>query len=181
MSVQSQGNLVQYGIYQEQSDYRCHVCFGEGFIYLYPTQSGIDACDSGHFRKKPAYQPDEDDPTAEGYLVPPGEITHCISAPIQPNILRQALAMIPDRCSTTRKGEVATKLVRHMLRHGKLAIPFQSLEVTDRKIQIDGTDLIINCSIRIQVKCDWRGGDHSDTSTGNLFLQVAERNPFNRH
>ncbi len=48
-------------------------------------------------------------------------------------------------------------------------------------MQIRGVDIVVRGQWRIQVKCDYDAGRGKDGSgTGNLFLQVAERNPLKR-
>ena len=43
------------------------------------------------------------------------------------------------------------------------------------------TDLLVTASLRIQVKCDYRGGPRELGGSGNLFLQTHECNPLRRH
>jgi hypothetical protein len=50
-------------------------------------------------------------------------------------------------------------------------------------VQIDGDDIVVLTGanrVHIQVKCDYPGGDKALGGTGNLYLQVAERNPLKK-
>ena len=79
------------------------------------------------------------------------------------------------------KGRKATLLIKGMIRDGMFPMPAIPLEQLDRALQIDGEDIVAWISgrrIRIQVKCDYAGGEESLGGTGNLFLQTAELNPL---
>jgi len=52
-------------------------------------------------------------------------------------------------------------------------------ESEQKDVQLRGTDILVACNKRIQVKCDYRSGKKPN-GTGNLFLQKSERNPFKR-
>ena len=62
-----------------------------------------------------------------------------------------------------------------MLKKNLIPVAFHIQEVTDRTMQISGTDILVSARYKIQVKCDWRVGD-----TGNIYLQTQERNPLKR-
>ena len=173
----TKGNLIDYGIYQEKTDYRCHVCLGEGYLYIYRTDAGIAACESGRYPELPARQPGVDGFTAKGYCVPPLDIEGCDRVRIPDNWLDIARAKAPQSASTTQKGAIATKLVRAMLRRGRIPVSLGSREVGNQQLQIEGCDIIVSANFRIQVKCDYPGGVGG---TGRLYLQTAERNPLKR-
>lgn len=44
-------------------------------------------------------------------------------------------------------------------------------------VQIKGTDVVVFCNQRIQVKCDYKAGPKPE-GTGNVFLQKSESNPL---
>jgi len=48
--------------------------------------------------------------------------------------------------------------------------------VEEKDMQISGWDITVKLNFRIQIKCDWKCG-LGDGCTGNLFIQIAERNP----
>jgi hypothetical protein len=177
MTIQGNTALVAYGIQTEQSDLRAHVCVKAQRIYVYPTRSGVAAVQSGRYRKAPAYT--RDIQTAEGYLIPPDAIDGCVCWRIPPNWF--ADAHFDERATPTEKGARALWLVQCAIRHGAFSLPADPDVVTDAKTQITGADLIVTVTARIQVKCDWNGGHTKYGGTGNLFIQVAECNPFGQH
>jgi len=164
--------MTDYGIQTEQTDLRVHVCFGEGFIYVYPTANGLEAADSGRWPKVQAKQPGVDGATAEGFLVPPNAIEGCVRVEIPKKWL--ANLNCGRELSTSAKGAKALALVQVMLKRAKLPVHLGSLEIGDQELQVQGTDLLISARLRLQIKCDYDGGRDG---SGNLFLQTAERNP----
>lgn len=177
--------LVDYGIQNERSDIRVHVCPTVRRVYTYPTSCGIDAINTGKYRARLGYQPGVEYATAKGYLIPPMDIPRCVCLQL-PDIAWGWIAFRRED-STTTKGDKATRLVAVMLKRGMLPIPALGVEVACRDLQISGTDIFVpqgalrDRSIHIQVKCDFDGGSRELGGTGNLFLQVAECNPLGRH
>jgi hypothetical protein len=178
----NQASLVDYGIHTEQSDVRVHVCPAVRRVYVYPTASGVAVVMTGNYPLRQAYQPGWPEPTAEGYLVPPEDIPNCVELKFR-DLAWDALAF--DRAeSTTNKGDKAVRLVKSMLKHGLLPLPSGSRVVEEKDMQVEGTDILVHANqlrerdVRIQVKCDFYGGRRELGGTGNLFLQVRERNPF---
>lgn len=178
----SQAYLVDYGIQNEQSDIRVHVCPAVRRVYCYPTLDGLKIIKRGNYRLVPAFQPGWDAPTAEGYLVPPGDIPNCVELKFR-DLYWNHLAF-QKKESTSIKGEKAVRLVKFMLRHGFLPLPTRSQVIEDKDMQVQGTDILVKAKhlnykdLRIQVKCDFDGGRRDLGGTGNLFLQVRESNPF---
>jgi len=76
------GNLVTYGVEHEVSDWRCHVCFGEGAVYLFPTDSIKQVVDNRDFSIGEAGQPGVEGITGVGLLVPCAEIPDLCRVPI---------------------------------------------------------------------------------------------------
>jgi len=178
-------NLVDYGIQNEESDVRAHVCPVARRVYVYPTTTGRAAVDSGRYKKVPGWQPGVNEPTAEGYLVPPFEIERCISLGVNDGVWeRLGMAQAQD---TSTKGRKALWLVKHMILAGLFPLPMIGTEVQEKDIQIRGADLIVapragaERPFVVQVKCDYPGGEKALGGTGNLFLQVAESNPLGRY
>jgi len=89
--------------------------------------------------------------------------------------------------STSVKGEWAVQVVRKLLQYGYFPLWGNTEIIDDLDIQIKGIDVIVTTRARIQVKCDFDGGEPrrpgpiGQRITGNLFLQVAECNPFQAH
>ncbi len=173
-------NLVDYGIQNEESDLRAHVCPTAQVIYTYPTIDGIEVLNRGTYRKVPAFQVINGNKveTAQGYLVPPVDIDNCITIWLPKYVWGNY--PIKREWTTTRRGSQAVEIMKWALTHGFVPIPLHGTEVASYGMQISGLDLIVSGKARIQVKCDFYGGEtrfHPEC-TGNLFLQVAELNPL---
>lgn len=164
--------LVDYGIQNERSDLRLHVCFLVKRIYVYQTRFGVEAVESGRYIQRPVYINGK--LTAEGYLVPPMDIKSCIEC--EPKAYLWEVVSMNPKMTTSEKGRAAVSIAAEALRRGLVPIPVLIDEVTDYDTQIGGTDIIVHGGSKIQVKCDYRGGRKELGGTGNLFLQVAERN-----
>jgi hypothetical protein len=175
--VISNKNLVAYGIQQDRSDLRAHVCFVAGVLYVYTTKAGQACVKQNVFPQCPVRT--NNIITARGYLVPPGKITGCYRVDIPDELL--AKHAISKRDTTTAKGRKAVAIVMDMLADALFPLPLNSSAIEDIKLQYEGLDVLIAANIRIQVKCDYEGGEKHIGGTGNLFLQIAECNPFRRH
>ena len=181
----NQTSLVDYGIQNEESDIRVHVCPQIRRVYVYPTNCGVEAIETNVYRRVFGYQPGWDKPTSEGYLVPPDCIKNCVELMFR-ELAWNALNFKEDDTTST-KGDKAVTLVKSMLKRGLLPLPTESEVIDERDMQISGTDIFVkaNClkerDIRIQVKCDFKGGRKNLGGSGNLFLQVRESNPFGHY
>jgi len=175
LSLEPRGNLIEYGIKQEQTDYRCHVCFGEWRIYIYKTADGRKAIESNAYASRSAKQPGVDHITALGYAVPVNHIPGIRGVEIP---FWRGHCPVTKDSSTSEKGRAAVRCIQAMLERGLMPISLGSSEVGNQKMQIQGTDIVIYCQLRIQVKCDWDGGFNG---TGNLYIQTHELNPLGRH
>ena len=176
--------LVDYGIQTEESDLRAHVCVNARRVYVYPTTKGIEAIRTNKYRKLPASQPGAALVTAEGFIVPPSDIWGCIDISAGWAMDRAGAIRFDD--TTSRKGEWAVNVVRHLLSNGWFPMWGTSEVIESLDIQVKGIDVIVTSKARIQVKCDYEGGApprpgrKGERVTGNLFLQTAECNPFGR-
>ncbi len=165
--------LVEYGIQSEQSDCRAHVCPEVRRVYIYSTSHGIDAVQSGSFEKRTAYT--KKVKTAIGFLVPPA-VLNCFEV-----IPSEDIWKIVDLCETdssAEKGDKAVEVVKHILRNGEFPFRTKGKLISDHQMQVNGVDITVNLDVKIQVKCDFHGGDKKLGGTGNLFLQTHECNPF---
>jgi len=176
-------NLAEYGIQNEGSDLRAHVCPVAQVIYTYPTADGAALIEGGKYRKAPAFQVvnGQSVQTAQGYLVPPVDIPHCKTIWIPKHVWIQY--PIEREMTTTRKGEQAVHIMKWALIHGYVPIPLHGNIIHKQTVQVEGIDLVVSGQARIQVKCDFYGGEkrfHPDC-TGNLYLQVAEANPLKQY
>ncbi len=165
--------LVEYGIQSEQSDYRVHVCPKVRRVYIYSTSHGIDAIQSGSFAERSAYT--KNVKTARGFLVPPSAL-NCFQVIPSEDIWKRV-----DFCETdppAEKGDKAVEVVKHILRNGEFPFRTEGKSISDHQMQVNGVDITVNVDVKIQVKCDFHGGDKKLGGTGNLFLQTHECNPF---
>lgn len=181
-------SLVDYGIHNENSHIRTHVCPVVRKVYVYPTKSGVQAIETQRYHRVLAYQEGVKSPTAEGYLVPPFDIERCVGMSFRDNVW-EAIAFRADE-STSEKGKKAVRLVIAMIGNGlfPLLAALVAEEITDKELQVRGQDIIVPASaihakedIIIQVKCDYIGGESDLGGSGNLFLQTAESNPLKRY
>jgi hypothetical protein len=166
------GDLFEYGIQTEVSDIRAHVSVCNKTLYVFPTRNGVEAIARHDPPLRDAGQAGVKGRTAEGWLVRIEWIS---------DIRKLAFLSWPGwsafgaNMTTSEKGALAVKCVRETMRIGKFPFWVDADEDDRENVQIKGTDILVFCRKRVQVKCDWRAGE-----TGNLFLQRAERNPLNR-
>ena len=79
IEVLEERELVDYGIQNDESQFRVHICFNARNVYVYPTQEAKNFLEENKesYRCVPAYQPGYKKPTAMGYLVPINDIPFC--------------------------------------------------------------------------------------------------------
>ena len=166
-------NLVPYGIQNEESFIRAHVCPVVGRVYVFETERGRDIIKKKQYRIAPAYTGGQK--TAEGYLVPPEDIEGVMEFNIPDDLKRNILEL--SESTTSIKGRGAVKIVQEMMSRRLLTMPAILEDETSIDAQLRGSDLVVSNSCTVQVKCDWRGGSWRLGGTGNLYLQIAESNP----
>jgi hypothetical protein len=170
-------NLVHYGIQNDKSDYRAHVCVNAKAVYIFETSKAAKLVKEKTFKKVTVFT--DAIKTATGFIVPWQDIPdlHVVSIPQN---WMDKIQFSEDE-QTTKKGEKAVKIVKGILKKGMVPIIMEGQEVEDTDMQVAGFDITINININIQVKCDYRGGGvKGRDTTGNLFLQISECNPFKR-
>lgn len=170
-------NLVNYGIQNEGSDFRCHVGYQVQRVYVFPTQSGRIALNTGLYRKVPVVT--NGIITAEGYPIPISHIDGMKEIIIPINTYSKYKITKDQRKNLM--GQLATAIVVDMLIANLIPLPVALGPEPDKALQIDGCDILINASLKVQVKCDWMAGSKSLGGSGNVFLQVAECNPWKQH
>jgi hypothetical protein len=111
--------LYDYGIQNEDSHIRAHVCPEVRRVYVYPTSQGIKALTKG--RDALGYQSGVNGPTANGKLVKPFDIANCVS--LQINDRAWDTIKFDDKDSTTKKGGKAIKLIVAMIKAGLSPLP----------------------------------------------------------
>ena len=169
--------LVDYGIQNEKSDIRAHVCPLVGCVYAFKTKDGRACVESGKYPASSAFTGDTE--TARGYLVPPRNIPGCHQIKIPAALL--AVVNLQEHEDTIEKGNKAVLIISELLKKGLFPIDLIPKDVADKDLQVEGVDIIIALEARIQVKCDYRGGPKAYGGTGNLFLQVSECNPHKKY
>ena len=169
--------LIKYGIKEEQSDLRIHVCPYVKMIYVYPTINGIEAINTGKFKEVSVYT--KGIITAKGFIIPPGKIKNSKEYEIKDKFWDKHKFYQED--TTHEKGKKAQSLVAELLQRGELSLPFDPRIIENVKLQYQGIDIIVIANIRIQIKCDFKGGAKEKDGTGNLFVQTMECNPWGFH
>ena len=183
MNEQKQAALVSYGIQNEQSDIRAHVCPHVRRVYVFPTQCGRDALPQGI--ETPAHQNGVVGRTALVRWVPIKAIRHCASVGLSDEVWQYVDFHLHDDLST--KGRKAVSLVAGMLKVGLFPLPLGGGEaqiIEPKHLQVRGQDIFVTIQkqqLRVQVKCDYKSGERRLGGTGNLCLQIAERNPLGLH
>lgn len=167
--------LIDYGIYQENSHIRAHVSVSARCVYVFRTQVALSLVESGIYPQRSAYQPGVSGATALGYIVPIADM------PDMRRVTWNDVAWweyFDPEMSTTEKGALAVRVVQRTLEKGLFPL-WLDLVITDagKELDIQGTDILVRGLWRIQVKCDYNAGENG---TGNLYIQTAERNPLKR-
>jgi hypothetical protein len=167
-------DLFVYGIAQDKSDQRAHVCVSAETVYVFRTRDGQAAIRHTRYDPVEVRAPDGTI-TAAGVLVPPADIPGIIAVPIPDGWLNYPSLAIEPFDSTSKKGDRAALIVYGLLKTDRFPLFLSASDmVSDHRLQIDGCDL--RASVHIQVKCDYVGGEVSRGGSGFLFIQTAERN-----
>jgi hypothetical protein len=172
-------DLYEYGIHQEDSDIRVHVCPHVRRVYVFPTENACNALSDGNYQPIDGYQDEVNGRTSQGYNVPPSDIPSCIALTLR-EVTWEHLGF-DRKNSTSTKGAKAVRLVSAMVRRGMIPVP--GAATTKPELEISGTDIVAtfdNQIVKIQVKCDFKGGAKHLGGFG-LFLQTHERNPRGLH
>lgn len=168
--------LVDYGILNEISDIRVHVCFAARRCYAYKTEEGRNAINKYKhvILEKSARQGDII--TAMGYPMPLDyidDVREIIIPDVWLSILKPQVKDKEDE-----KGRKAIRVIIGLLKRGHFPLWIDSKDEEDQALQISGVDILVSCKQKIQVKCDFRGGHKKYGGTGNLYLQTKECNPY---
>jgi hypothetical protein len=148
-----------------------------GRIFAYQTTVMLEQLLRKQYRLAPAYQPGVSGATGLGYPVPLIDVFD-LREPEWP--FERWWERFDVSQLTSRKGAHAVDVVTHILDDGRFPLWGANGENSnDFDIQVSGTDMIVVGKWRIQVKCDYKAGPRPK-GTGNLYVQVAERNPLKR-
>jgi hypothetical protein len=167
-------SLFEYGIKQESAKWRAHVSFTAHRIYFFERAAAIAALDE--CRSAPAFQGGQQ--TANGKLVPPDKIKDIRRVYIADDIYNKHY--VGPNADETAKGQAAEAIVEEVLFRHKPGELFAIRPVKTHREQLAGCD-VCYFGETIQVKCDYRGGDSHLGGTGNLYIQLEERNPHRKH
>lgn len=181
METSSTQQLTKYGIQNEHSDIRVHVCPLARRVYVFPTIEGRRAIEAGLGERRTARQPGVDGITADGRRISPFDIRRCVGV----SVCREAWDAVNIRKTDNLSvlGEKAVRLVAGMIRFGLLPFPYPIGDVNialEKDLEILGTDIIVQLkcgTLFFQIKCDFPGGEKALGGTGFLYIQTAERNP----
>ena len=175
--LRCQQALFEYGIHTEDSHVRAHVSVVNRCIYVFETRRAIEAIEAHNPEKATASQPGVDGITASGWLVKPEWIADL--RVVEPSVAFRGWGRFSYEMKTSEKGRWAVDMVVSAMRSGKFPLWLNAEEDDRENIQIQGTDIVLFCRKKIQVKCDAKAGP--PPGTGNLFLQSHERNPLKAH
>jgi len=172
--MNAEPTLFEYGIQTEASDIRAHVSVVNRSIYVFRTSEGVRAIEKHKPELRPAYQEGVAGKTADGWLVRPEWIEDL-------RLLRFESWPLWEEFNpglpTTEKGRLAVECVLAAMKLGRFPFWIDATESDRENVQRKGTDVLVFCRKRVQVKCDFNGGARP-AGTGNLFFQKAERNPL---
>ena len=166
--------LFEYGIYTENSDVRAHVSVVNHNIYVFQTKKGIKAIEKHEPRLRSAGQPGVKGVTGMGW---PVSVDWIEDIRVRQYWTWPHWEEFSKDMNTSEKGALAVKCVLDCMKIGKFPFWVDATEDDRENIQIKGTDIVVFCRKKIQVKCDWKCGC-KPKGTGNVFLQQAERNPL---
>lgn len=164
-------SLIEHGIHNETGDLRVHVCFGTRSIYIFFVEDVLKAIEKNNYIEMPARQNGYDGVTALGYLVPPHDISRCIRI----TMTDEDMAYAPDKNADTSEKGVAAAIVAK-----RYIPPHRRNEDATLEEDKKGTDYFAKGK-KVQVKCDWMGGETDIGGTGNLFIQSSEINPLQKY
>jgi len=170
--------LHEYGIADEQSDIRAHVSLPGRRVTVYSTDDMVTLTDSNDYRSATATQPGVDFDTAKGVLVP--------IADIHPRYVLLSDSFPWDKwihgeMGCKAKGDFAVLCVRAAIVANRFPLWVCGVVTEDREIDIQGTDIVVAASRRIQVKYDAPSYPRENGGSGNLFIQTHECNPLKIH
>jgi len=175
--------LVDYGLQNEESDYRAHVGYKTQHVFVFPTKPTQHLLQeierTSKYKAVPVFSYSahgETIQTARGYPIPLSDLPSLQEILIPIDLYRKY--EISPKDPTKISGQKAVLIVFEMIRRHLVLLPLEVQEVVSKSLQIKGQDIVISMNCRMQVKCDFRAGRKERGGTGNVFLQTAECNPF---
>ncbi len=171
-------DLYGQGLCKDESNFRIHVCFFEGYVYTFPTQELKKILCAARVDEItwPAYfiyLRGIRYPCALGVTVPIMEIPSfdCIEIPGE---VAELFSLDPNERDEGVKGDLAEAVAGIMLQRRDIQIPISVEPIKDKAQQLRGRDFVVRAKDTFyEVKCDAPGGIHGGTK--NLFIQIMER------
>lgn len=169
--------LIEYGIKQEKSNIRAHVCPAAKYVYVYQTKVVQDLIQRQAYREVSVTTNGQT--TAKGLLVPLDDIPGLRRVPIADKMWEKM--DIQSDQSTSVKGRKAHELVEKLIERDRFPLFNKPISITNLDLQYAGVDLMVVEDKKIQVKCDLKGGDKRHGGSGNLFIQTYESNQYKQY
>lgn len=163
--------LVEYGIAKEKSDIRVHVGFESEWVAIFETENARKAIKEYDPYVAPTYVAGTK--TAEGWLVKPEQIEGCKKFRA-PDVAKR-FGFDKAGKSTSKKGQCAVEVVRHIVESGKFPYDVVAFEETPQlEYQYKGIDGIMTTKsgkkLYVEIKADGRA------CQPNLYIQRSEKN-----
>jgi hypothetical protein len=177
LQLNENNGLYEYGIFQEDSDYRVHVGPITKTIFVYNRLDMVEHIKTNTYKLLPAFQQGVSYPTAYGHAVP------CHLDFIRPLYWHKEewWKEFNINDNTTTKGNKAFIVVKRLMENGRFPFWITPKKTQDVAIEISGVDMTVSINLKIQVKCDFTAGPKAQGGTGNVFVQVSETNPKGMH
>jgi len=178
-----QPELVEYGIRNELSDIRAHLCFKTKTLYAFPTKSGLEDMERCISERKTTYkygyQRGINYATGGGYPIPWNEIKNLKRVRMDDDWFKNYAG--PEKMTTSEIGDMAVEIVMRLMREGRFPFFVDPSFCLDADLQRRGMDIHVNGKWKIEVKGETYGGEKERGGSGNLFFQTHELNPLKRY
>lgn len=174
--------LYYYGIQSEKAYLRAHVGVLAKTLFVFERKPAVVLILSVEYPWVFSRQDGVEGYHGIGYLVPPGDLRQVWTCPLE----EEWLLGFTEGMDTTIAGRRAEEIVKRCFESGRMGSP-KKLEFQEgRQKQIFGADFKMErTGDLIEAKLDYRSSliahTPQDRCTGNLFLQVWERNPLKKH
>lgn len=175
--------LIEYGIRQEKTDYRIHVCGLSNVCYVFETAKMVQYLNVNEDKLRQVDVKTYGVITAKGYLV---SIANFLNLGIGKEYILPSYIWknVSEKDSEKNKGVWAVGITKKAIESNIIVFNFVVKEETNIVKQIQGQDLlIVNNELKVQVKCDFRAclKQQHERGTGNLFIQTWECNPTKQY
>lgn len=110
--------------------------------------------------------------SSKGKLIPPEDIDNCIEYQLPDELWVKHKV---NNLNTSHRAIQAQNIVIEAIENGYIPLSGEIEVITDKDKQIAGGDLKIGDDI-VQIKCDYKGGRKALDGTGNLYIELIEKN-----